>query len=66
MNRFNGLCKVCSERRYRQVGAWPLGGCKGCRWWVWLGGSPWQDFSPHKAFLAPSCSLQVHCDPGGG
>lgn len=19
MNRFNGLCKVCSERRYRQV-----------------------------------------------
>ena len=26
MNRFNGLCKVCSERRYRQVGAWPLGG----------------------------------------
>lgn len=21
MNRFNGLCKVCSERRYRQVGA---------------------------------------------
>lgn len=22
MNRFNGLCKVCSERRYRQVGPW--------------------------------------------
>lgn len=26
MNRFNGLCKVCSERRYRQVGTWPLVG----------------------------------------
>lgn len=23
MNRFNGLCKVCSERRYRQVCAAP-------------------------------------------
>lgn len=32
MNRFNGLCKVCSERRYRQVGAWPLGGRMGCHW----------------------------------
>lgn len=32
MNRFNGLCKVCSERRYRQVGAWPLGGAPGCQW----------------------------------
>lgn len=31
MNRFNGLCKVCSERRYRQVGAWPLGGGSGPR-----------------------------------
>lgn len=26
MNRFNGLCKVCSERRYQQVGAWRFGG----------------------------------------
>lgn len=34
MNRFNGLCKVCSERRYRQVGARPFEGRHG----VSLGG----------------------------
>lgn len=34
MNRFNGLCKVCSERRYRQVGARPFEGRRG----VSLGG----------------------------
>lgn len=38
MNRFNGLCKVCSERRYRQVGAWPLGGRRG----VIVGGQGWE------------------------
>lgn len=38
MNRFNGLCKVCSERRYRQVGAWPLRvGARGCRWGLEVG-----------------------------
>lgn len=65
MNRFNGLCKVCSERRYRQVGAWPLGGV-----WDVVGDHGWgltkQDSSPHKAFFASACPLQVHCDLGAG
>lgn len=37
MNRFNGLCKVCSERRYRQVGARPFEGRHG----VSLAGQGW-------------------------
>lgn len=65
MNRFNGLCKVCSERRYRQVGAWPLGGLRG----VLVGGRGWEftlaDSSPREVFFAPSCSLLVHFDPAG-
>lgn len=62
MNRFNGLCKVCSERRYRQVGARPPWGVVGGSG---LGAHPSGLLSP-QAFLSLSCSLQVHFDPGGG
>ena len=68
MNRFNGLCKVCSERRYRQVGAWPLGGRTSPRG-VFRGqgwGRSKKGFCPRRAFLPSSCPSQVHCDVGGG
>lgn len=64
MNRFNGLCKVCSERRYRQVGAWPLGQGGVFRGQGW--GLPKKGFSPRRAFLPSSCPSQVHCDLRGG
>lgn len=59
MNRFNGLCKVCSERRYRQVGARPFEGRPGCHWRVRVGGLASQDFSPLVAVPVPSCALQI-------
>lgn len=53
MNRFNGLCKVCSERRYRQVGARPFEGRHGVSLGVRVGGLAQQDFSPLVAVLSP-------------
>lgn len=66
MNRFNGLCKVCSERRYRQVGARPFEGRPGCHWRVRVGGLASQDFSPLWPSLSPPAPCRSVCDLGGG